>query len=956
MKSSRSTVTVGPGRPVRLAFLGPPTVLRDGRRVGFDTRKAVALLAWLAAAREERPREALAALLWPEADEARARSSLRRTLSVTVAELGDALVGSRATLSLREEAVSCDLWELERLASTTDLEELEGAVRLWRGDFLEGFAVRGCPEFDAWQSETGEQCRRRFGEILGRLVSSRLERGEFPSALAHAERRLSLDPLDESAHRSLMRVAAAAGDRTRALRQYRICVRVLSSELGVPPLPETTSLYEEIRSGKIPPEKAPPPLTAPDVAASGRSERPLLGQERVLDRLVARWRDTRGSGASAGLHGPSGSGKTAILAELARAVAATGGTVVGTRCFEAERDLAFGTVTGLLDSVLRAAPDVAEGLPQADLVEIGRLQPALLRSLQAVRPAPIESEAEKVRLFQAVAHLLAACSEERAVLVTVDDAHWIDDASAQLLGYLIRRPGTIRLFTVVAWQQESGLRVALRSALDDACLEGGGVLVTPRLLAEGDIARLVSSSDAPSLDAETLVAQTGGLPLLVTAYLDDPEARGADGRGAVPVGVRELLSARIARAPEATAQVLAAVAVLGGHCEPDLVRATSGRSPAEVADALDDAVRRGLLVEESRASEDGYSFPYDALRQVVHDACGMARRRLLHGRAADYLAGRSSATRAPALVADHLRRAGREHEAAAWEWRAAERSAQLFAHEEAAVHARSALELGHAGVEAHSLLASQMIALGRYDEALTELEAAAADAGEGQLVEIERRLAAVHERLGDFAAAAAHLDAALDLSGGDAVAHARSLADRAFVAYRLLSPSAAVMARDAVAEAERCGDGLALAQALNVSGVCAAASGEKEKAESLLRRSAQESASLLVSSEGRARSNSPLREPGPRIAALNNLARLLADTGRLEEALSCASEALELGLSYGDVHRCAALHSNLADLLHAAGQGRESLEHLKQSAALFASVVAAGGDEIRPEVWTLVDW
>ena len=93
---------------------------------------------------------------------------------------------------------------------------------------------------------------------------------------------------------------------------------------------------------------------------------------------------------------------------------------------------------------------------------------------------------------------------------------------------------------------------------------------------------------------------------------------------------------------------------------------------------------------------------------------------------------------------------------------------------------------------------------------------------------------------------------------------------------------------------------------------------------------------------------------GSAVAALNNLARLLAETGRGREALTVAAEALELGRELGDQHRVAALHTNMADLLHAAGQGDAAITHLKEAARRFASVDV--GDAPRPEIWTLVEW
>jgi tetratricopeptide (TPR) repeat protein len=97
-----------------------------------------------------------------------------------------------------------------------------------------------------------------------------------------------------------------------------------------------------------------------------------------------------------------------------------------------------------------------------------------------------------------------------------------------------------------------------------------------------------------------------------------------------------------------------------------------------------------------------------------------------------------------------------------------------------------------------------------------------------------------------------------------------------------------------------------------------------------------------------------LPELGAAVAALNNLARLLAETGRNREALVLAAEALELGSELGDQHRVAALHTNMADLLHADGQGDAAMTHLKEAARRFASVDVGGAP--RPEIWTLVEW
>jgi tetratricopeptide (TPR) repeat protein len=301
-------------------------------------------------------------------------------------------------------------------------------------------------------------------------------------------------------------------------------------------------------------------------------------------------------------------------------------------------------------------------------------------------------------------------------------------------------------------------------------------------------------------------------------------------------------------------------------------------------------------------------------------------------------------------VADHLQLAGRDAEAAQWWWRAAEAARELYAHAEARAHLVRALALGYPQLPGRIALGDVLIVLGRYREALAELEIAAAIAGGGEgdqtaQARIEHKLADVHHRLGDWDLAEAHLAVVTELvEGADPGRLARAEADRAVVAYRRGDAGlAAELGRAALSCARIASDPGATAQALNVLGMLAARAGDAAAAETYLRDSLAEARRPPVSP--------PL---GAAVAALNNLARLLAETGRGSEALAVAAEALELGSELGDQHRVAALHTNMADLLHADGQNDAAMAHLKEAARRFASVDV--GDAPRPEIWTLVEW
>ncbi|CAN5518952.1 hypothetical protein BH18ACT8_BH18ACT8_12500 [soil metagenome] len=129
---------------IEVKLLGPPRVERDGALVTFDTRKALALLAHLALSDRPRPRDALAGLLWRDNDPERARGALRRTLSTLRGAVGaERVEATRDHVRLVKGpgmAVDVDRFRALRAQGQLDL-----AADLFRGDFLEGFAIRDAP-------------------------------------------------------------------------------------------------------------------------------------------------------------------------------------------------------------------------------------------------------------------------------------------------------------------------------------------------------------------------------------------------------------------------------------------------------------------------------------------------------------------------------------------------------------------------------------------------------------------------------------------------------------------------------------------------------------------------------------------------------------------------------------------------------------------------------------------
>ncbi len=234
---------------VAVRLFGAPVIERGGRPVPVDTRKAIALLAYLAFMSRPAARDELTTLLWPDSDHVRGRAALRRTMSALSTALGGSgLITDGDSVALDRNDLWLDLDDFQKLAAKDDAKSLTRAVDLARGDLLAGFGLRDSEAFDDWQRGAEEQMRREVGSVLERLAEA-LAPTDVDAAISYARRWLALDPLQEAAHRSLMRLHAQKGDRAAAIRQYRDCVALFERELGVGPDEATTELYEATHSG-----------------------------------------------------------------------------------------------------------------------------------------------------------------------------------------------------------------------------------------------------------------------------------------------------------------------------------------------------------------------------------------------------------------------------------------------------------------------------------------------------------------------------------------------------------------------------------------------------------------------------------------------------------------------------------------------------------------------------------
>jgi len=963
-------------------LLGAPCVEYEGKEIEVDTRKAIALLAYLAVTRRRQARDSLSGLLWPEYNQTRARAALRRTLS----SLGGAraagwLVADRESVDLARDEVWVDVdlfralldecrthGHAEGEVCSECLVPLSEAAALYRDDFLAGFALRDSAAFDDWQFFQGEELRRELAGALERLSRGHGAREEWEQAIRYARRWMVLDPLHEPAHRWLMQLYAWAGQRASALRQYRECVRILEGELGVSPLEETTRIYEAIQENNLPP---PPVLTgeqplqaeepAGEIAVEDSvhpHDDPLVGREVEWGSLLRAYEAAAEAGHVVVLEGEAGIGKTRLAEEFLAYAAGRGSVTVAARCYPGETDLAYGPfVEGLSGAI--GGEDLAgllEGIPGYFLAEASRLLPELAGMRPRLpSPPPLAAPGAQSRFFEGICRvLLAVCEGPFPGVLFIDDTHWADASSLDLLAYLVRRlrPGR-RLYVMLTWRGEQvPADHRLRGLLSETQQAHAATVLRLSRLSLAAVEELVRSVvGGEDRLGERLYDETEGLPLFVGEYLA-AIAKGSlaadEEAWSLPGGVRDLLHGRLGEVGETGWQMLNTAAVIGRSFDFDTVREASGRSEEEAVAALEELTDKGLVEEVKGAgdSSPAYDFGHEKLRALVYEETSLVRRRLLHRRAAEALARRARRRRETGSlagqIAHHYRLAGQDAEAADYFRIAGEHARAVYANRDALSHFRAALALGHPeAAELHEAVGDLHTLLGDYGAALASYEASAA-LGEGDdLTGIERKLGSVYQRLGEWDLAESHLEAALAAREGTDAVRAHLCADLGLIAQHQGRDGLALeRANRALELAEAAGDERALTQAHNVLGVLASGRGDLEAARRHLERSL-----MLAEAAG---------DPAARVAALNNLALAHRNGGELEQALERAEAALALCVSLGDRHREAALHNNLADLLHAAGRSEEAMHHLTQAVTIFAEVGEEG--KLQPEIWKLAEW
>ena len=709
---------------LRVQLLGSFAVLRNGQplaaREWHSQQTRTILKVLLTRKGHVVPADQLLEILWPEDDP----DTARRRLHVRISQLRRVLnPDDPSAYVLTVEGgytfnPDADCWldtvEFEaraewgrRCQESGNLDEAvttyETARALYRGDFLEEDL------YEDWAFAERERLREQFLTVLTELAECYACQGRYRRAIACCREVLAADPYREAVYVRLMLYHYYAGEQIQALRTYERCRQALADELGVEPLPATTTLAEQIRDGTLWAAEGAPRYPPPKY--EGRlfevpyslGHTPFVGREREYAWLVEQWRE-----AQAGvilIEGEAGVGKSRLVDEFLGYAAAEGAVVLRSRAAPGE-GLPYAPVVAALRPLLE--PGDKENVSPTTLAALAPLFPQVREQHPDLPSLPeLPARQERERLFEAVVALVQARTMAGALL-HVDDAHRVGMASFDLLA---RLAGILTIVLTCRTEEtppDHPLRVALRPLRQEGRLSD---LTLDRLSPEAvqALVRQLAHGDLPAL-AEPVVTRTGGNPLFVVASLQHMFEEGAlyvDAEGywatagdvavSLPPTMRETIEVRLHRLSGDPRRVFDLAAVVGGEFDFALLQHASQVEEAPLLNALDGLLEAGLLVEPRAVGRAEFAPAHDCYAEVAYDTLPQVRRRRLHWRVAEALValhGDDPATSAE--LAYHYHRGDQPTEAVRCAIQAGERALLLYAGQQAAGHFEDAVKWAEA--------------------------------------------------------------------------------------------------------------------------------------------------------------------------------------------------------------------------------------------------------------------
>lgn len=633
---------------LQIDLLGPVEARIDGVQIDIGGPRQRAVLAFLAmqANRTVLP-ERLIDAVWGDDPPASARSTLQAYVSrlrKTLARVGHDLI-ERDTVGyvLRLPAHALDVDRMRELAEDGRRAILVGVPETAAARFAEALQQQqGEPLADLLDYEFARTEQQRLADelrtVAGEWIDAELASGNHQRVVSEVERLLEDAPFHEPHWERLMLALYRSDRQADALAAYQAARRILKEELGLEPGPALADTEAAIlrhdeslkvsSRGNI---ADIAPGERPDLGQ--RSEYGLVGRDDALAEINHLLGALGSGGSVAVVSGPAGIGKTAVLAVAAQHAVALGAIVLQGRAWEDDVAPAFWPwIEALRELTAAIGLDRMKELASAHLDHLLPLLPEL--------SPPTDNDAGRNRsmaqfaIYEAVANVLLNAAQDRDIVIVLDDLHWADAASIEVLRLIAPRAVGARLLVLAGCRSPAMMTDSTELAW--LALETSSLTMEIQLdeLSPSATKTLVEQHAPSGSSSETIdevVRRSDGVPLFACELARETSSRG---HSRVPASLAQAIRRRVDKLEPTTTQLLQVAAVAGQEFSLHTVGPAAEQRGVDLLTSVETGIDAGLIAPVSHRPAF-YHFNHALVRDALAESLSPIMRATIHDRLAE---------------------------------------------------------------------------------------------------------------------------------------------------------------------------------------------------------------------------------------------------------------------------------------------------------------------------------
>lgn len=604
-------------------LFGTPAVSVDGREITLPYKKADALLYYLILKRKT-TRSELIGLLYEDTDSATALKNLRHAIyTIRKAFAFDPFVpGQRSIVEFSADVeIACDVYDFER----------GDMLSAYHGEFLKDFNVSHSSAFDAWLSDQRNLYQSQYLHQLLAAEKEAYYAGKLDLAEKYGTEYIAIDPLEESAFSTLMQVYRDQKKFRKALGLYHTLCKNLSDEFSISPLKETSALYYQIVDA----------WNTSTYKLEVGSDQQLIGKDAVLHKLVSLCNGSRleSDKICALIQGKTGVGKTYLINYILHQYDFSGWAICQASCYQSEMNTVLAPWNTIMLQLIPKFESENIRIPDVYIKTAAGLFPCLSVECQhnfSGISSDYPAGADYLAALESTLLILSTVAKKVPVLLILEDIHWIDNNSADLLSMLLHRLRSTNI-TIICTSRDilqPYAQQVLNNAVRDKLLDVYNI----DAFSQEETTRFVNFY-APGRysqkEIDNLYQSTEGNGLFLVQLLDSMHE--SNGLKNIPASADSIIQMRLAGLSSDELQVLDVISVFRDWAPFDILTSLLTKTPLELLYLCDQLKQKNLLTESTRGKVLGYSFTHERVKAMLSQRQSESARRILHLRAAQYL-------------------------------------------------------------------------------------------------------------------------------------------------------------------------------------------------------------------------------------------------------------------------------------------------------------------------------